>query len=191
MRKINWDEVKEADEFDNPTPGAYIAVICRVEDVEEKEYLLVEWDFAEGAYKGSNQDTFNRAGFWPIRLIRSYKPTALSFFKSFKTALEDSNPGYHFDEGNLRDMVGRRVGVVLGEEEYIKGSTGEVKKRLYVYQTRSIQAIQKGDYTVPELKKLANNRKPSEAWSAVPQPSKPADTTGWGVLSDSDGELPF
>ena len=35
MNKINWDEVQEASEFDNPKPGAYIATICRVEDVEE------------------------------------------------------------------------------------------------------------------------------------------------------------
>ena len=105
MNKINWDEVQEASEFDNPKPGAYIATICRVEDVEEKEYLLIEWDFAEGTYKGNNNDTFARAGFWPIQLRRSYKPSALGFFKSFKTALEDSNPGYRFDEFNLRDMV--------------------------------------------------------------------------------------
>lgn len=166
MNKINWDEVQEASEFDNPKPGAYIATICRVEDVEEKEYLLIEWDFAEGAYKDNNRDTFARAGFWPIQLRRSYKPSALGFFKSFKTALEDSNPGYRFDEFDLRDMVGRRFGVVLGEEEYTK-NTGEVKARLYVYQTRSIQAIQKGDFKVPELKRLAENRKPSPAFGGA------------------------
>ena len=79
MNKINWDEVQEASEFDNPKPGAYIATICRVEDVEEKEYLLIEWDFAEGAYKDNNRDTFARAGFWPIQLRRSYKPSAWAF----------------------------------------------------------------------------------------------------------------
>ena len=31
MNKINWDEVQEASEFDNPKPGAYIATICRGE----------------------------------------------------------------------------------------------------------------------------------------------------------------
>ena len=34
MKKQNWDEVKEADQFDNPEPGGYIARITRVEDVE-------------------------------------------------------------------------------------------------------------------------------------------------------------
>lgn len=195
MRRINWDEVKEADEFDNPTPGAYIAVICSVEDNDEKEYLKIEWDYSEGAYKGANAETFQRAGFWPTTLYRSYKPTAEGFFKTFKTALENSNPGYHFDEFNLRDMVGRRVGVVLGEEEYTK-NTGEVKPRLYVYQTRSIQAIQKGDFKVPELKRLAENRKPSPAFGGgsawAPAPTSGYPPTGqFGELADGDGKLPF
>lgn len=195
MRRINWDEVKEADEFDNPTPGAYIAVICSVEDNDEKEYLKIEWDYSEGAYKGANAETFQRAGFWPTTLYRSYKPTAEGFFKTFKTALENSNPGYHFDEFNLRDMVGRRVGVVLGEEEYTK-NTGEVKTRLYVYQTRSIQAIQKGDFKVPELKRLAENRKPSPAFGGgsalAPAPTSGYPPTGqFGELADGDGKLPF
>ena len=195
MRKINWDEVKEADEFDNPTPGAYIAVICHVEDVEEREYLMIEWDYAEGAYKGHNQDTFNRAGFWPTKMPRSYKPTAEGFFKSFKTALENSNPGYHFDEFNLRDMVGRRFGVVLGEEEYINNS-GEVKTRLYVAQTRSIQAIQKGDFKVSERKRLAENRKPSDEWSSfASQQNSSSVTAGWTDEQfnslQADKKLPF
>ncbi|WP_432490203.1 hypothetical protein [Flavonifractor plautii] len=191
MRRINWDEVKEADEFDNPTPGAYIAVICSVEDNDEKEYLKIEWDYSEGAYKGANAETFQRAGFWPTTLYRSYKPTAEGFFKTFKTALENSNPGYHFDEFNLRDMVGRRVGVVLGEEEYTK-NTGEVKTRLYVYQTRSIQAIQKGDFKVPELKRLAENRKPSPAFGGASSDwSQPSSSGQFGESFGDGGKLPF
>ena len=30
MRQFNWDEIQEMDEFDNPTPGAYVAKICNV-----------------------------------------------------------------------------------------------------------------------------------------------------------------
>ena len=195
MNKINWDEIKEATEFDNPEPGAYIAVICRVEDVADKEYLLIVGDFAEGTYKDNNRETFERAGFWPIQLRRSYKLKALGFFKSFKTALEESNPGYRFDEFNLRDMVGRRFGAVLGEEEYINNS-GEVKTRLYVAQTRSIQAIQKGDFKVPELKRLAENRKPSDEWSSFASQQNSSSVTS--VWTDeqfnslqADKKLPF
>ena len=179
MRKVNWADVSEAKDFDRPIPGAYIAVIKNVEDVESKEYLKLEWDFAEGQFKDNNFETYERAGFWPLALIRSYKEKALPFFKAFKTALEDSNRGFVFDEDNLRGMIGKKIGVILGEEEYKKndGSTG---KRLYVAQTRSIEAIQKGDFTVPTLKKLAAPA--SGGYYADAQ---------FASVDDNDGELPF
>lgn len=151
MRNVDWSAVKETG--DRPIPGAYIAKIVRVEDREDKEYLRIEWDFAEGNYKGNNQETYDRAGFWPVVLIRSYKPGALGFFKAFKTCVEESNPGYAFDTAHPEGLQGKRVGVVLGEEEYI-GNDGKKKTRLYVAQTRSIDAIARGDFTVPEPKRL-------------------------------------
>lgn len=184
MRKQNWDAIEEKQDgagFDRPAPGAYIAVIRYVEDNEDKEYLRIEWDFAEGAYQGCNEETYERAGFWPTALIRSYKPKALPFFKAFKTCLEVSNRGYLFREDRLQDMVGRKFGLVLGEEEYSKrdGTTGT---RLYVAQTRSIKAIQDGDFTVPELKKRKTAAAPSYG---------AAKGQAFTELTEDDGDLPF
>lgn len=185
MRKVNWDDIQENEggEFPRPAPGGYIARIINVEDVEEKEYLRIEWDFAEGEYKDFNADTYNRAGFWPIALIRSYKPKALPFFKAFKTALEASNKGYVFRENEIDKMAGRLFGVVLGEEEYTNNK-GEVKTRLYVYQTRSGKAIRDGDYKVPELKRL----KPGNAQVAN---NSAASNATFPDFEDVDGDLPF
>lgn len=180
MRDVtNWDEIQESEGFENPAPGAYIARIITVTDMEEREYLRIEWDFDEGQFKGANQDTFSRAGFWPTALIRSYKEKALGFFKAFKTAVEESNPGYVFSTKDPCGLVGKRVGVVLGEEGYIKGS-GEHGKRLYVAQTRSIQAIQKGDFSIPEYReaKPKNGAPASPAWAS-------------GAPSYDDGPLPW
>lgn len=188
MRKINWDNVQEATGFDNPIPGAYIAVICGVEDVEDKEYLKIMWDFAEGEYKGNNRDTYDRAGFWPTVLMRSYKAKALGFFKAFKTALESSNPGYRFDEDNLNAMIGKRICVVLGDEEY-RGNDGTTKTRLYVHQTCSLQAYQKGDFKVPDLKRM-NGSQAASAPSYGGGYSAPA-TGGFQNIDEDDGELPF
>lgn len=184
MNKVDWENVQEASGYDTPSPGAYMAVICGVEDHEDKQYLKILWDFDDGEYKGSNQETYDRAGFWPISLIRSYKPKALGFFKAFKTALEESNPGYSFDEDDLNAMVGKRLCVVLGEEEY-QGNDGNIKVRLYVYQTRSMEAYRKGDFKVPELKMLSSKSSAS-SW---PVPS--SASTGFESLADDDGELPF
>lgn len=157
MRHIeDWNAIQEQNDgsFELPEPGGYIARIARVEDVENKEYLRIEWEFDEGKYKGSNQATFNRAGFWPSLLIRSYKETAMGFFKGFKTCVEVSNPGYVFDDRNVQALVGKVLGVVLGVEEYTKNN-GSVGTRNYVDACRSAKAIREGDFKTPELKKLA------------------------------------
>ena len=92
MRKVNWDNVQEAQDFARPVPGGYVARITNVEDKEEKEYLRIEWDFVDKPYEGSNLSAFDRLGFWPLSFVRSYKEKSLSFFKAFKTQLEASNP---------------------------------------------------------------------------------------------------
>lgn len=170
MRQISdWGAIKASDDFDRPTAGAYIGRIVAVEDVEQKEYLLIRWDFDEGEYKGANQDTFDRAHFWPSELRRSYKDSALGFFKAFKTAVEDSNPGYTFNTAQVQGLVGKRLGIVLGEEEY-ENKKGEKKTRLYVYQTRSIEAIQRGDFKIPDLKTLSPAAPTAGVSSFTPPP---------------------
>ena len=188
MKKQNWDDIQEAADFDKPKPGAYIVKIMGVEDSESKEYLKLEYDFAEGEYKGYYSDLFGSRGFWGGSFIRSYKEKALPFFKAFKTALENSNRGYIFDEDRLNDMRGKLVGVVLGEEEYT-ANNGSIKVRLYVAETRSVEAIRGGDFKVPEFKSLSGNATayPSSGggYSAAPAAGQFAE------LSDDDGELPF
>lgn len=188
MKKQNWDAIEERQDgagWDNPIPGGYIGVICHVEDNDDKEYLLIEWDFADGDYAGFNEETYDRAGFWPTLLRKSYKPKALPFFKGFKTALEQSNRGYRFDELNLDRMVGKYIGLVLGEEEYQKNN-GTIGTRLYVAQTRNIQSIRNGDFKVPDLKVLKN--KPAAGLAPAP---KTAAAPSFADLTDDDGELPF
>lgn len=155
MRKIDWNNVQENFGFRRPTPGGYIAAIMDVEDHEDNEYLLIAWDFVDGEFRGANSETNKRFGYWPMRILRSYKESALPFFKSFKTALEKSNPGYKFQEENVYAMSHRYIGVVLGEEEYIKD--GVLKTRLGVQDVRSVDAIRNNDYRVPELRKLKRN----------------------------------
>lgn len=180
MRRINWDQVQEAQDFPRATPGGYVAVITGVEDFEDKEYIRIEWDFTEGPLTGTNRECFMRNGFWPMLFIRSYKASALSFFKAFKTALEESNPGYVFSEDNLNAMRGKKIGVVLGDEEY-RTQTGEVKTSVKVQQTRSVEAIRKGDFDIPPLKKL----KQSPLSNAAPA----AADFGYPVYDD--GPLPW
>lgn len=183
MRKINnWDDIEErSGDFPRPAPGGYIARITAVYDNEAKEYLKIDWDFANGPFAGENERTHQRVGFWPTALYRSYKESALGFFKAFKTAVEASNPGYTFDTSNPLSLLDKLVGVVLGEEGYTK-KDGSHGKRLYVHAVRSLDAIRSGDFTVPEYKE-------KDAPSASPTPAHTQQQ--FTELDDDDGELPF
>lgn len=179
MKNVNWDTIQ--DEIRRPVPGGYAAKITRVEDDEDREFLKIEWEFADGDFKGSNQETKNAFGFWPYAFIRSYKDTALRFFKGFKTAVENSNPGFVFNN-DPQSLVGKFIGVVLAEEEYVS-KTGEVKTRLYVAEQRSGKAIREGDFKIPEMKRLDPGK--LNNYAAPTQGFAPVET------DFNEDELPF
>jgi hypothetical protein len=174
MKKIDWNNVQEAKDFERVPPMGYICEITAVEDVPEKEYLRIEYDIAHGDFRGYYRQLYASKNFWGGNFIRSYKETAQSFFKSFLTAVKESNPGYIFNDDE-RSLRGKKIGLVLAEEEYTK-STGDIGTRLYVAETRSIAKIIAGDYKIPDKKKL-----PGQAESPKFTP----------VADDDDGELPF
>lgn len=177
MKNVNWNDVQ--DEIRSPVPGGYAAKITKVTDNEEKEFLLIEWDFADGEFKGANKECYDAFGFWPMNFVCSYKEKALRFFKGFKTAVEESNPKYVFNN-DPQSLVGKFIGVVLGEEEYIN-KKGEVKTRCYVAEKRSGKAIREGDYGIPPVKRLDPSKLTYSSAPAVDYP----------VLDDSDADLPF
>lgn len=188
MKNVNWDNVQE--EIRRPVPGGYAAKIVRVEDVENKEYLRIEWEFAEGELKGVNQETYDTFGFWPMPFFCSYTEKALRFFKGFKTAVEMSNRNYVF-RNDPQSLVGKFIGVVLGEEEYL-ASDGKIKKRLYVAEKRSGKAIRDGDFTIPELKKLNPGSSTSSGATNYGGYSAPAAPgSDYALLEDDDAQLPF
>jgi len=181
MRKIeNYDSVKEnqGGEYEKLPAGGYVCKITASKDVTEKEYLELELDIAEGPYQGWFSELYQRAKFWGGKLIRSYKETAAGFFKGFTTAVEESNAKYKWN-WNESTLVSKFIGIVFGYEEYMSNS-GEVKERIYVAQTRSVDAIRKGDFKVPELKKLENKKAPSYA----------APAARYEAITEDDG-LPF
>lgn len=157
MKKItNINEVQEAGEGVRLPAGGYICKYTRVEDNANKNYLLMEFDITEGEFKGYFSDLNERAGFWAGKCYRSYTDKALPMFKRMCSAVTKSNSGYIFDGNTNSDetsLVGKLVGIVLGEEEY-EGNDGNIKTRLYVSRECEVEKIRKGEFKVPELKKL-------------------------------------
>lgn len=159
MKAINnFDKIQESGSFEKLPVGGYIIKILAVDDVPEKEYLKIFFDINDGEKKGFFQKAFKEdtraEKKWPNAgsFIRSYKEKTLPMFKGFTNAIENSNKGYkwNFDE---KSLVNKVVGVVIGEEQYLN-QKGQVRTRTYVSAVRSVDTIKKGEFTVPELKKL-------------------------------------
>lgn len=178
MKRItNIEAVQEAGEGMRLLAGGYVCKYTKVTDVADKEYLAMEYDVAEGQYKDYYKSLEERAGFWGGRCIRSYKEKALPMFKRMCTAVTKSNSGYIFDGNTNADestLVGKIVGLILGEEEYI-GNDGSVKTRLYVVREVEADKIRAGKFTVPELKKLETAPQPSgsDSFMTVPDEETP------------------
>lgn len=162
MKKLNLDNVQEFTKFKNPV-GGFICEIKTVEDVPEKEYLRVGYDIAEALndeqkeFVGMYEKRKKERGFDYPTTVVSYKENSLPFFKGFVTALENSNKGYKWDNDETQ-FVGKKVGFVIGEEEYEgkdKNGAPKVKVRTYVAERHSVDAIKEGDFEVPEFKKLS------------------------------------
>ena len=155
MKNVNWADVEENQEYKRLAPGGYVCGIVNVEDVEENEYLKVSYDVVVGDFKGYFKQLHEAKQFWGGTFIKSYKETALSFFKGFLTAIEKSNPNFTVNQFNndLTKLKGKYIGLVLGEEEYVS-KENELKTRLYVAQVHSVDKIKTNDFKVPELKRV-------------------------------------
>lgn len=153
MKNINWNEVPDPVELPRLMPGGYVCKITVATDVPEKEYLKLEYDIAEGVHKGHWNELYKAKGFWGGTFFRSYKDTALSMFKGFLTVVKESNPGFIFENDEKR-LVGKQIGIVLGEEEYRKNN-GSDGVRLYVAAVKSVDKIRKGEFAVPQKKLLS------------------------------------
>ena len=177
----NYNNIEASNgEFSRPAPGGYIVKITKAEDVANNpqtgkgDYLKIEYDFPTGELKDYYKQLFEQFGFWGGNFIRSYKEKALGMFKAFTNALEESNKHvnyvWDFDETKL---VGKFIGVVLGEEEYQKND-GTIATRLYVASTVSADKIKSGNFKVPALKKLKTSGGDSAGYGAgVPMPEPP------------------
>lgn len=164
MKPINLSNVQEAGQFGLPASG-YVCVITNAEDVPEKEYMLVEFDIAEGEHKDYYKKLQEARNFWGGSMYKSYKEKALPMFKRFCSAVTKSNPGYIFDAGEQNSdettLKGKLIGLVFFEEEYI-GNDGKVKTRLKVDYETDVEKIRNKDFKVKPKKLLPDDQRPKE-----------------------------
>lgn len=187
MKKIdNFNDIinktDEIMEFDQLPIGPQYCQIKAVEDVEEKEYLKIEFDIVKGELRNyfKNQHDNFKDPKWPSggTIYRSYKPAAYSFFASFIVALKKSNNDFNWD-WNEQELIGLYFVANFGEEEYIY--EGELRTSVKVREIRSITAMQEGKIKIPSLKLLPESEKPAS-------PKNVIDTS---TLEVDEKDLPF
>ena len=173
-----YNEATASGEFERLAAGGYVIKITDVTDKDDLQYLRVVYDIAEGPEKGryAKEDAEH---IYRHSFIRSYKEKALGMFKAFIQAIDETNGTKLTDQVekglNEQLLVGKLLGAVFGYEEY-EANDGNVKERLYLKSCMSADRIRKGDFKVPELKKLKETPK-----GAAPE--------GFTPLSDED--VPF
>ena len=148
--------------------------------------LVLAIDVAEGPQKGFYEKRFAadkaqdpNAKWRGVYNQMLYWDGAVSgYFKGLMTAIERSNPGYHWD-WNEAGLKGKKVGFVFREEEY-PNAKGEVRTITKPAFPRDIETIRKG-VEVPEIKRLKQA-------PASQQP--PAFSGGFTQVPDDD-PLPF
>lgn len=176
MKKINdFDKIQEnSNGYKRLPDGGYIVGIKNVSDDSDKEFLRIELDVCKGEHKNYFQKQYDadtrEEKWWPRDgvLIRSYKEKALPFFKGFITSITKSNKNFDWkwDEQSLKNKI---FGVVFASEEYQKNN-GKIGTRSYIASVHSVEAIEKGDFTVPELKKLTITATTGNSNGAVVNP---------------------
>lgn len=190
----NWDKVKSATKRPQLPKGGYV---CKIMNSEIKTYqgtngsferLEISIDVAEGEfkafyaadYRGQNQEDKRWRG-----TLRLYVPTDdgseqdewnKSKLKAVTDAVEDSNPGYHWD-WNEAGLKGKLVGCLIRNEEWeYNGRTGWNTKP---FKFVPVSDIRNGKFEIPKDKPL--NEKASFL-----------NTTSDDALVDSEPEdLPF
>lgn len=158
MRKIDLSNVDDLNitggKFKQLPAGGYVCAIKKVTDHPDEEYLEIQYDVARGEYKGYFTK-FEKDMGWAHNTFRVYyrEGKAQSFFKSFITSIEESNKNFKFDGIHEKTLEKKYIGLVIGIREY-QGNDGKVKTTEDVRLYRSIKAIESGDFTIPELRKL-------------------------------------
>ena len=193
MKKFdNYDQTEAfTGEYESLPAGGYICKILQVKAEEPepgtKNYdtlLRIGFDIAEGENKDFYKRLFDRKkaskpdAKWPGMYYQTIKQDDLRYFKGFITAIENSNSSFvwDWDERKLKDKL---FGGVFGEEEYeitLGKRAGEIGTSVKCAWVRSVDEIRKGNFKVPEVKRITR---------------KATTSDGFYPVADSDDDLPF
>ena len=194
IRRFNdYEQTKSYKDFEQLPKGGYVLIIKGAELCENSvgQYVKIMCDVAEGDYKDHFMNEYctqqKEDRKWHCNYLLNVPKDDGSEkdgwtkrrFKTVTEALEESNPGYHFD-WDERKFINKLIGGLFNEREY-ETNDGKVRRTTNLAKLCTVEQIRSGNYRIPDDKLLSG---------PVP-PQAPADT-GWMNIPDGiDSELPF
>ena len=167
MKAFNGLEIKKSVSASEPLPaGGYVAKIlnAKVEEYSWGEKLVISFDIAEGEYKDFFRKQYNENTREDKKWKGNFRLTVPQennqYFDSQKRtfgnaiwAIEESNPGYHWD-WNEAELRGKMVGVLFRNYEYdVDGRQGwSTECCTFV----SVEDVRTGNFKQPKDKPLKN-----------------------------------
>lgn len=173
-----WENINENGASRKLPMGGYVAIIRKVEDDTEKQFLKIDYDIAEGTYKGIAVDAYEAWGTWNHSFRIYYTEKALWRLKKFISRVEATNPNFTFDWGNVNCLVNKGIGLVIGIRQYYSTKDGSLREALDVQDFCTATEVREG--------KLPNE--PKVVAPKTPAPVVPAAAP---VEEYNDGDLPF
>ena len=170
--------------------GGYV---CKILDATLKtggygDYIQIAYDIAEGEhkdyfmnlYKASKKEDKKWSTYFLLNIPKDDGSEKDGWtkrtFKTFTTALEDSNEGYHFDWDEAK-FKGKLVGGLFHYEEYQRND-GKVGRATKMKNACSVEKIRSGNYKLPDDKLL--------------KPTAANTTTDFMSIPDNiEEEIPF
>lgn len=192
-----------------PLPaGGYVCKVMNVTETTSKkgdEMIVISLDIIEGDYADYFTDSYrndNRPDKkWGCNMYQlTHDPVNKNStnrgFKTFTTAVCDSNQGFELKWGNAfcANLKNRIVGCIFRREEYI-GTDNNNHFSTKPYQFRGVDTIRNGKFKIPE-DKLLDSENTSLPWENIPQNTAAKNVNITPDLSDfteviSNDDLPF
>ena len=168
MKAFNGLEIKKSMSANEPLPaGGYVAKIlnAKVEEYSWGEVLVISFDIAEGEYKDffskQYKENTREDKKWKGNFRLTVPQESNQYFDSQKRtfgnaiwAIEESNPGYHWD-WNEATLKGKMVGVLFRNFEWSMddGRSGwSTECCTFV----SVEDVRTGNFKHPKDKPLRN-----------------------------------
>lgn len=165
-----YDETQEsasAQTFTAFEPGAYV---CRIQAVRtkgydyngkpvdyvnDKQYIKLILDIAEGPFEGHFSDDYwsGQDKDWGHQVYLSFKPAAYGLLKSWLNCISNSNGGFDaraaFEADKWDMFIGKLVGVQWNQEEYERD--GAIKLRVRPDRPYAADAVREGKCPKPRV----------------------------------------